>query len=402
MRSTTLALTALLTAAHLLSAQAPPLRPALVPGDDTCDANNYYRLGITDLRAKPREAAAAFYWAQRLAPGTALAYYAQRVALLAEDPVLLRRYVEQDRRTLRSARVQRIDSLYLRAMIIDPFFPPVLDEHLIVVYATTAVANAIRSQTTETPHVTDDEVEQYVRREIENGDEEIRAWLSYGRGRYRAAADYWGGVLRRHPDDDELRMRRARALYLAGQPDSARTEVEAVLAAARRAEARAMRYVYESKAMWEYQLGRIHEARGDGVAARDAYQRALLEDLSFLPAHVRLAYVAIRAGDTASAVTELERAVALRDDDLSAQWLLGMVLAARNAFEPATQHLRRAIEIEPWYAQPHFVLADVRQRAGDAAGAAVEYRRFLALAARDDLSAFIARHRLTALPAPSP
>src|SRR5512135_961503 len=127
MRAVRLSLALLLAAAATLPAQTrrpdpAPGRPRLPVGDDTCDASHYYRFGLAQLRENPARAADAFYWTQRLAPNMALAYYAQRVALFTADPDLLRRYVEGDRRTLRSAKVQRIDSLQVRANLLDPFF----------------------------------------------------------------------------------------------------------------------------------------------------------------------------------------------------------------------------------------------------------------------------------------
>ena len=403
MRALRLSLAFLFVTTASLTAQSPPRRPTLPAGDDTCNASHYYRYGVTLLHDRPDRAAAAFYWAQRLAPNDAFAYYAQRVALFKADPDLLRRYIDGDRRTLRSERVARIDSLQVKALVLNPLFPPILEETLLLTYWTRVISQRLRSGTGVTPRFRDDELEEEIRREIEvRGDSSTQAWIAYARGRYQVAADYWAVELRRDPRDVGLRVERAHALYLAGQLDSARTEMDTALVAARRADATTLRYVYDSKALLEYTLGRILEQRGDGAAARAAYQRALLEDLSFHPAHVRLAYVAVVAADTATALTELERAVEIRGDDYAARLVLGMLHAARREFDPATAQLRRAVEIEPWVAQPHFVLADVRQRAGDREGAGAEYRRFLALAALGDPSLEIARQRLAALDAPAP
>ena len=76
--------------------------------------------------------------------------------------------------------------------------------------------------------------------------------------------------------------------------------------------------------------------------------------------------------------------------------------AARRVFGPATEALRRATEIEPWVAYPHYVLGNVRRDAGDREGAATEYRRYLALAPQSDPNVGAARQRLAALSAPAP
>ena len=163
-----------------------------------------------------------------------------------------------------------------------------------------------------------------------------------------------------------------------------------------------MKYVYDSKAIWQYEVGRIHELQGKDSAAREAYQQALVEDLSFYPGHVRLATVAMRAADTTTAVTELQRALEIRENDFSARLLLGSVFAARRDTLRASEHLRRAAQLEPWVPQPHLVLGDALRAAGDREGAAGEYRRFLALAARADRNLAAVRERLAALGAAAP
>lgn len=159
-----------------------------------------------------------------------------------------------------------------------------------------------------------------------------------------------------------------------------------------------MKYIYDSKVLWEYALGWIDELQKHDSAAREAYQRALVEDLSFYPAHFRLATVALHERDTATAATELQRAIEIKEDDFSSRLLLGALQAAQRAYGPATEQLRRASEIEPWVAYPHFVLGNVRSQTADSSGAAAEYRRFLALAPQTDPNVRVARQRLAALP----
>jgi len=381
--------------------RAAPRRPSLPAGEDSCDAYAYYRYGRAQLHDHPAAAAAAFYWMQRLAPTSPLGYYSQRVALLMEDRRLLRGYIEEDRRTLQSARVAQIDSLQIRAMTLDPFFPQALDEDLLVAYFTYRIGNEMRSQATPTPFVSDGQIEGYVRTYgQEFADSSTRAWFAYGRGAYGEAAATWAAELRRDSTGTDLRARRAQALYLLGELDSARVELERALATARRAETRSMRYAYDSKVLWEYEVGRIHERLGDAAGAREAYQRALVEDLSFYPAHLRLGFLAAAGGDTATAVTELSRALEIKDDDFSSRLLLGIVLGSHRDFERATEQLRRAAEIEPWTAVPHFVMGNVKRAAGDRDGALEEYRRFLAMAGPNDPNLLPARERVAALSAP--
>jgi len=377
-----------------------PSRPKLPPQTDTCDAWVYYQYGIAQLSRDPEDAAAAFYWAERLSPNTALAYYGERIALLMADPFILRHYVEGERSALQSKDVRRIDSLQMRAMALDPFFPQRLDEELIVAYYNNRVRDNLRQQGEMS--VSDPEIDAYVRTELKDVRGYLRAWLTTARGNYRDAADLWGIEARNDRKNTELRAEWAEALFLANEKDSARVVLDSALTAARRSDAQKMKYVYNSKAVWEYELGQIHELQGHDSLARDAYQTALVEDLSYHPAHTRLAYVALRARDTTTAVTELERAVVIRDNDYSARLLLGTLHASRHAYDSAAAQLQRAIEIEPWVAGPHLVLGDVRRDAGDRDGAVAEYRRFLALAALNDADQATARQRLTALGAQAP
>ena len=259
-----------------------PRRPALPADADTCQASAYYQYGLSQLRRNPERAAAAFYWSQRLAPANAVAYYAQRIALLMADPTLLRGYVGGDRGTLQSADVKRIDSLQVRAMGLDPFFPRRLDEHLIVAFFTGVIESQIRAHGGDVNAV---DIEYYVRLALQRADAATRAWLAFARGDYKPAADFWAGEERHNPKNTNLRAQRSQALFLLGYLDSARAELTAALTAARRSDAEKMKYVYDSKAIWEYELGRIGELQGNDSVARDAYQQSLVEDLSFYPAH---------------------------------------------------------------------------------------------------------------------
>lgn len=222
MRAPPLSVILIALAVPLLSAQKNgaevPRRPKLPRGGDTCSGYDYYQLGMSRLRLNPREAAAAFYWAQRISPLTAVAYYGERIARLMEDPNLLRGYVEGDRRVLASARVRRIDSLQIRAMTLDPFFPRSLDEDLLVTYFTNFVRDKLRQQGEQ---VSESEIEFSVRSAIDDADPATRAWLAYARGNYSQAAAFWAVKVRDDPKDTDLRAVRSQALFLMGAVDSA-------------------------------------------------------------------------------------------------------------------------------------------------------------------------------------
>jgi hypothetical protein len=108
-----------------------PPRPHLPIGVDTNDAQVYYDLGIAQLEREPKKAADAFFWAARLNPTGADAYYARRIALLLSDQRRLLRYWNGDRGTVQSDEIKRIDSLQLYALTINPFLSQRLDGRLL-------------------------------------------------------------------------------------------------------------------------------------------------------------------------------------------------------------------------------------------------------------------------------
>src|SRR5215510_1330662 len=72
--------------------QKEPKRPKLDAQADTNDAAAYYYFATARLRTDPQKAADALYWATRLDPAWADAYYARRIALLLSDLPRLQRY----------------------------------------------------------------------------------------------------------------------------------------------------------------------------------------------------------------------------------------------------------------------------------------------------------------------
>jgi len=69
-----------------------PRRPKLPAGVDTNNAQVYYDLGLEQIQRDPEKAADAFYWATRINPVWADAYYARRCALLLTDKYRFQRY----------------------------------------------------------------------------------------------------------------------------------------------------------------------------------------------------------------------------------------------------------------------------------------------------------------------
>src|SRR5687768_3716489 len=95
-------------------------RPKLPVGVDTNDAHAYYQLGHEVVNRNARLAADAFYWATRLNPYAADAFYGRHAALLLDDPRRLARYMDDDPGRA-SPETKQLDSLFMRALMLDPF-----------------------------------------------------------------------------------------------------------------------------------------------------------------------------------------------------------------------------------------------------------------------------------------
>ena len=63
--------------------------------------------------------------------------------------------------------------------------------------------------------------------------------------------------------------------------------------------------MYESKALLEHSIGLVQQRLGNKSAAKEAFGRALQEDLSYFPAHVQLAYLALDGKDTTTLESQL-------------------------------------------------------------------------------------------------
>ncbi|HEU0054913.1 MAG TPA: hypothetical protein VFQ39_17125, partial [Longimicrobium sp.] len=176
-----------LPAAAQRGVEAPP-RPALWAGADTNSARVYYGHGLTRLETRPDEAAAAFYWAARLDPGSAEALYAHRVSLLLSDPHRLMGYMDRDRRVLRRPEVMALDSLQLRALAINPFLNLSLDRLLLRNYL-----RAVLWEVTRSPEVASyDLVDQM----MSGRNPGFRASLAAAEGRFPEAIREYGKQLR--------------------------------------------------------------------------------------------------------------------------------------------------------------------------------------------------------------
>lgn len=376
-------LVALAFAPALVSAQKDkdqkePRRPQLFANADTNDAAVYYNFGLEQIEKNPKVAADAFYWATRLNPLHAESYYARRVALLLTSRRRAAQYYMGERSVLKAKDIQRIDSLYLTALTLNPFLYERLDRMLYQA----AVDDIIQSN----PDYDSGALRYYIDRTLYAGGPSARAWAAYTEGRFDDALKHYADAIKeaRARYKYLYRSRRGRLFFQLNQADSALAELTLAVDDLRKADEKDFVYLYVSKALFEQTVGMALERLDRVDAAREAYGRALQEDLAYSPAHVRLAYIALAAKDTATALSEFDLAVQLRPDDAGLLYQYGYMLMLSRRLDDAATHLRKALEGNPVYALPRFALAMVYEEQGKHADALREYRAFMALSSRQD------------------
>lgn len=356
---------------------------ALPVGGDANSAFAYYQLGLNLLESDPLRAADAFHYASRLDPLWGTPIYARRIALFLSNMSAYERYTRGERWVVQAPGVVRLDSLYLRALVLNPFLPRTEDAHAV---REVIVYRIVQDLQTQYPTATIDEgrIRYELDIYLQRADEATRAWLAQSEGRYVEASGLYRKALERRSATPYMRADLARVLLLAGRAEESRTEMLRALAELRERDEDELVRVYESKALYEHSVGLILESLQDTDGARSSYSRALEEDLSFHPAHVRLAELALLEGDTLTAISEIGLAAEIRPDDPGVHFARGRILESVSATDEAADALRRAIELEPLFAAPYLALGRVLEERGETGPAAEHYRTFLQRAALTD------------------
>ena len=366
---------------HAQRAGDVPRRPRLAAAADTNDARAYYRWGREQLERRPAEAAAAFYWAAQIDPGWADPLYGRHVALLMSDPRRLVRYWDGDRRTRTSPEVLAVDSLYFRALRIDPFVQRPFERELVRVLVMNLLGGDV-------PGADAALAAFYTETILSDMPPLLRGRVLAGEGRLPQALQAYDEALResrgrRSETRRYIRHERGRMFALAGNDSAALAELQQAIDMGVEEEREELVRFYDSKAVLEHSRGMVLERAGRRDDAREAYARALLEDLSYHPAHVRMATLALAEGDTATAVQELALAAQAGADDPVARLLYAALLTRVNRMDEAQAELRAAAAAAPHWAEPWYVLGLARD--WGAPGDPVEaYRGFLLRSRRDD------------------
>ena len=351
MRASVLGLTlALFLAPALAGQESVPKRPKLPDTKDTSDAAAFYRYG-RQTNVSWRNTHAAMYWATRLDPTQDHYVYGRFEAAWAQRPVdWRRRYLEGDKRVVDSREAQQIDSLWIRVLWRDPY--PRHPQNVCVI---------VRG--------VDD-----IRDPVWQGS----VWFQLGCT--DRAAEQWARALERKPELIGLRVDRARALVLHHQYRAAAAELQVVLDTLRSLDSTRLRYRYESKAFLEYMLGVAHRRGNRLDQARQAFARALVEDLSFHPAHVQLAEIAVRDNQLHIAIDEYNAALEGAPNDPAILHAAAEVMLTSGRTAGAEALFRRAVEAEPEFVMAYLQLARCLDRLGKREEAVEQYRNYLARA----------------------
>lgn len=354
-----------------------PARPHLEQDADSNSVSANYLHGMRVISDDPQESYRAFYWATRIDPASADAWYGRWVArqliMTSHDFAI----AYDHRITSRSAAQLAVDSLVFRAYALDPFFYHSLlrpfNQGLILARISD------RDPTRNRAAVNTDVSERLERRSYEG-------WILYADGRFDDALKAYVNEL--HGGHAPLLTRldihemRAAIFVRAQKLDSARAELREAIAESRLRDGRDRVVVFDSTTMLERELGAIDERAGRGDDARATYAHILEEHATFYPAHVRLAGIAIGRGDTTAAVSEMLAAVQIEPDDPALRYGCAVMLVDAKRDAEAAQQLRKAIALDPYYAAPYLLLASIADVEDYKEEAVAQYQSFVAHADR--------------------
>jgi tetratricopeptide (TPR) repeat protein len=356
-----------------------PQRPELPADADPNNSAAYHAYGMSRLRTHPKQAADAFYWAMRLDPTQAEPFYARRVALLMSNPRVLVRYMAGERRTIRSRDVQSADSLYRHSLMLQPFLYRELDRYMINEY----VAELSRQIQMENSSLTTSEIEVYLERVMRQSGPSLRGWLEYSDNNMPGALGLYGDALELTKAKAPVHADRAHIYFLLGGYAEAAVEMQAALTELEKNERDNDVFLYYSKEFYELGLGMSLEASRRFDEALAAYGRALQEDLSYFPAHRRMATVALIQGDTAAALASFSLGAAIDGADAALRLEYGALLLGTGDAAGAAAEMRRLTDDEPYFATGWLLLGGALEMSGQTNEASEAYDRFLALARRD-------------------
>jgi tetratricopeptide (TPR) repeat protein len=235
------------------------------------------------------------------------------------------------------------------------------------------------------------------------GDVLSRAWIAYANQKLDNALVLFGRAISDKPDKF-YRLRHVRAVIFVAkrQFDSAHAEMTALLEKTRQLDQQQLVHFYESKAFYEYAIGRLELARGNSKLAREAFERALIEDLAYGPAHAWLAALSEDRGDKESAITSYAQAVEVAPSDPIYRYQYAVSLMKASRTEEGLAQINQAIALEPFYADSYVFKAAAHEQLAQPDSARVAYQTYLALAPRNAANRTRVTRRLAALDSVAP
>lgn len=393
--------------AHGLDSTAIPARPKLDAGADTNSAQANYAYGMSRIYDSPMESVRAFYWASRIDPSSGDALYGLWTAkLIAMGDRDLESYFGRNRGK-RTAGQLALDSLIQHAFAVNPFLFSSIDGALMRRRIEATIYLAF-------PKMPIGQQEDIVAGKMRAA--EYRPAIAYAEGRFQTALNGYAFELGLYGDASkmakkknakwkpnakekefieimkmeaaysqvDIHAKRARIFFHLHELDSASTEMTAALSLLQAQDSGAAQLLYMSKATFEQSLGMIYEHDRRFDLAREAYGRALQEDLSYYAAHNLIAALDLEQSDTTSALSEMDLAVQLQPRDPALRYRFAEVLVSARRDADAAQQLRKAIALDPYYGPPHLLLATMGDLENYTSDAITEYQSYIALAARSD------------------
>jgi Tfp pilus assembly protein PilF len=360
------ALCALILAPALAAQDGIPKRPKLPKDSDTNDARVYVAWG--DLGATPWDKAHdAYYWAWRLEPHITAYLHKRYLALYWRQPAGWREEFDRGAKyVLKSKDAKLIDSLWPEILKRNPF-----------------------------PHLLSP---CYYPELVDSRDPMVAGLQFHNQGCHRQAAERLETALARRPQHWGLRLRRAQSLFFTREYRAAAAEVQVVLDTLRNKDEKYLDQWYNTKEFLEYMVAMALFRARDIPGAKAALGRALTENLSYYPAHAMLSQIAMDQGDISVALQEADLAVGLREDDGVLRFDYGVLLHRAGKLAEAEAQLKRAIELEPYWADARRILAITLDRLNKREEAVAAYEAFVARAPqRENIQIREAQERVAAL-----
>lgn len=133
------------------------------------------------------------------------------------------------------------------------------------------------------------------------------------------------------------------------------------------------------------------ELSGRLAEARDEYRRTLELAPRQIAAAINLGSIEVRLGETERGLARIGEAVRSAPRSATALYAYADALDQAGRRQAARPYVERAIDVDPAFANSHYLRAKILYESGDLAGAQTSMRRFLALGSGEGAFAEVAR-----------